>query len=118
MHKNKVLVSLVLGLGIIIVLGLILLGYGLYQRANNSDYSLFNKTKLTDKFSKKNSPRNKYPLNLVVPLSKKEFIKEIESSNNNLAIYISNQKGTEERLIILDMESSIIKSHIKFKRKQ
>jgi hypothetical protein len=122
MHKNKALVSLVFGLGIILIGGISLLAYGLYQRGNDPDFKFF---KTASEMSVKAgsqpvklAPRiPKLPANISIPLAKGTWVSAIESSGSNIIVHITNE-AKRDQLLILDVNTGAVLSRIRFDRPQ
>ena len=122
MHKNKALVSLVVGLGIIIVGGLVVLGYGLNQRASNPDFKFF---KTNDTAPAKGSKAStvpaqiqaKLPANVSIPLAQGSWVREIETSGDKIIVHITNE-AKRDRILILDAGTGAVLRRIQFDHKQ
>jgi hypothetical protein len=120
MQRNKALVSIVLLLGFVIIGGIALLGYGLFEKANNPDFKFFknvietpnNKIKTYDKNSGFNTSFSK---NISILLAKEEWVHEIMTSENKIIVHITS-KSKNDRLLILDADNGSIISKINFKR--
>lgn len=120
MQRNKALVSIVLLLGFVIIGGIALLGYGLFEKANNPDFKFFknvietpnNKIKTYDKNSGFNTSFSK---NISILLAKEEWVHEIMTSKNKIIVRITS-KSKNDRLLILDADNGSVISKINFKR--
>ena len=120
MQRNKALVSIVLLLGFVIIGGIALLGYGLFEKANNPDFKFFenvietpnNKIKTHDRNSGLNTSFRK---NISILLAKEEWVHEVVASKNKIILHITN-KSKNDRLLILDADNGSIISKINFKR--
>ena len=120
MQRNKALVSIVLLLGFVIIGGIALLGYGLFEKANNPDFKFFknvietpnNKIKTHDRNSGLNTSFRK---NISILLAKEEWLHEVVTSKNKIILHITN-KSKNDRLLILDADNGSIISKINFKR--
>ena len=120
MQRNKALVSIVLLLGFVIIGGIALLGYGLFEKANNPDFKFFknvietpnNKIKTHDKNSGLNTSFRK---NISILLAKEEWVHEVVTSKNKIILHITN-KSKNDRLLILDADNGSVISKINFKR--
>lgn len=120
MQRNKALVSIVLLLGFVIIGGIALLGYGLFEKANNPDFKFFknvietpnNKIKTHDKNSGFNTSFSK---NISILLAKEEWLHEVVTSKNKIILHITN-KSKNDRLLILDADNGSVISKINFKR--
>ncbi len=122
MHKNKTLVSLVVGLGIIIVGGLVVLGYGLNQRASNPDFKFFKTSDTAPaKVSKASAVQAqiqaKLPTNVSIPLAQGSWVREIETSGDKIIVHIINE-AKRDRILILDAETGAVLRRIRFDHKQ
>ena len=122
MQNNKALISIVLFLGLIIISGLALLGFGIYKRATNQEFKLFNKTPA--EAAKKSiisdgtvSIKTRPTKNIAIPLTKQEWIQQVTTSNNSIIVHI-NSKTKNVRLLILDANNGSIISEIKFEHHQ
>ena len=118
MHKNKALVSLVLGLSIILVGGLGLLGYGLYKRASNPDFKFFTtnneKPAKTSKLLGKASNSNgELPTNISIPLAKGEWVIKIALSDGNIIAHVTSVEK-RDRFLIIDAKTGAIMRQIRF----
>ena len=120
MQRNKALVSIVLLLGFVIIGGIALLVYGLFEKANNPDFKFFknvietphNKIKSHDKNSGLNTSFRK---NISILLAKEEWVHEIMTSKNKIIVHITS-KSKNDRLLILDADNGSVISKINFKR--
>ena len=122
MHKNKALVSIVLILGFVILIGLGLLGYGLFKTANDPNFKFFKSTVEKPNNNKKAlsigpslSPSVKK--NILIKLAKEEWVHEVTTSMNKVLVHITN-KNKEDRLLILNADNGSIIRQIKFQRRQ
>jgi hypothetical protein len=118
MHKNKALVSLVLGLSIILVGGLGLLGYGLYKRVSNPDFKFFTtnneKPAKTSKLLGKASNSNgELPTNISIRLAKGEWVIKIALSDGNIIAHVTSVEK-RDRFLIIDAETGAIMRQIRF----
>lgn len=118
MHKNKALVSLVLGLGIILVGGFVLLVYGLVQRANDPDFKLFvgedTKPAETSKIPTVSAAlKAKLPDNTAISLAKGSWISEIETTGNKIIVHIRNE-AKRDLILVLDANSGAVLRRIRF----
>ena len=118
MHKNKALVSLVFGLGIILIGGFGLLIFGLYQRASDPDFKFFSEN--SDKPAQISSAANptprlntNLPVNISIPLPTGERIKEIEASGNRIIVHITNQ-AKQDQIMVLDAETGAVIRRLRF----
>ena len=122
MRKNKALISIVIILGLIIILGLGALIFGLYEKANDPSFSFFKKTALTNNLTtgktnnivEKNIRSKK---NISIPLAKSERVKQIAATDNKIILLITN-KFENSRLLIIDANNGAVISHIEFKNRQ
>tara|TARA_Y100000739_G_scaffold203077_1_gene188849 strand:- start:464 stop:832 length:369 start_codon:yes stop_codon:yes gene_type:complete len=122
MRKNKALISIVIILGLIIILGLGALIFGLYEKANDPSFSFFKQTALTNNLTtgttnnivEKNIKSKK---NISIPLAKSERVKQIAASDNKIILLITN-KFENSRLLIIDANNGAVISHIEFKNSQ
>ena len=122
MRKNKALISIVIILGLIIILGLGALIFGLYEKANDPSFSFFKQTALTNNLTtgttnnivEKNIKSKK---NISIPLAKSERVKQIAASDNKIILLITN-KFENSRLLIIDANNGAVISHIEFKNRQ
>ena len=122
MRKNKALISIVIILGLIIILGLGALIFGLYEKANDPSFSFFKQTALTNNLTtgKTNNivERNiKSKKNISIPLAKSERVKQIAATDNKIILLITN-KFENSRLLIIDANNAAVISHIEFKNRQ
>ena len=122
MQKNKALISIVIILGLIIIVGLGALVFGLYQRANDPDFNFFKQDSKKQNFAKETTTnireRNiKSRKNISIPLGKNEWVSNIATSQNNIIVYITN-KFKDSRLLILDADDGSIIRHVEFKNSQ
>ena len=121
MQKNKALVSIVLVLGLVILIGLALLGYGLFKTANNPNFKFFKSTVEKPNNNKalsigpSLSPSVKK--NILIKLAKEEWVHGVTASMNKVLIHITN-KNKQDRLLILDASSGSIIRQINFQRRQ
>ena len=122
MHKNKALVSLVFGLGIILIGGLSLLAFGLYQRASDPDFKFFKTDKempvKTSGPSVKLAPTiSKLPANISIPLTKGTWVSKIETAGDKIIVHITNE-AKRVQLLILDARTGAVVSRIRFDHAQ
>ncbi len=122
MHKNKALVSLVFGLGFILIMGIVLLGYGLYQRASDPEFKFFkssndNPTQISSTVDISADLKSKLPVNVSIPLAKGSQINKIEVSGKNIVVHITNE-AKRDLLLILDAETGTIMRQIRFDHPQ
>ena len=122
MRKNKALISIVIILGLIIILGLGALIFGLYEKASDPSFSFFKKTALTNNITtgktKNIAEKNiKSKKNISIPLAKSERVKQIAASDNKIILLITN-KFENSRLLIIDANNGAVISHIEFKNRQ
>ena len=120
MHKNKTLVSIVIILGLLIIVGIGSLVYGLYAKATNPSFSFFkNKSKnqnIIAKTTDNKIDRNiKFKRNISISLAKGEWVNKMATSQNKIILHITN-KFKESRLLILDAKNGSTISHVEFKR--
>jgi hypothetical protein len=113
MERNKTLVSIVIGLGIILIGGLAILGYGLFQRANNPEFKFFKSSAKTtpevNKLPEKNSNLSTAESKKIhIPLNKGEWIQEMKTSKNKIIIRITNEAKNDRLLIIDPTNGSVI----------
>ena len=122
MRKNKALISIVIILGLIIILGLGALIFGLYEKANDPSFSFFKQTALTNNLTtgttnnivEKNIKSKK---NISIPLAKSERVSEIAATDNKIILLITN-KFENSRLLILDANNGSVIGHVEFKNRQ
>ena len=122
MRKNKALISIVIILGLIIILGLGALIFGLYEKANDPSFSFFKQTALTNNLTtgitnnivEKNIKSKK---NISIPLAKSERVREIAATDNKIILLITNKFGNS-RLLILDANNGSVTGHVEFKNRQ
>jgi hypothetical protein len=122
MHKNKALVSIVLILGLVIVVGLGVLVYGLYKKANNPSFNFFQQTtkkkNIPAKTSNETIEKNrKFKKKISIPLTNGEWVSNMTTSQNKIIVHITN-KYKNDRLLILDATNGSIISHVEFKYRQ
>ena len=118
MSKNKALVLIVFSLGLIIVSGLMLLGYGLYQRALDPSFKLFNfknkpeiyDTQVLAKIQNKNKI---IPQKIKIALSLNEWVRDVKTLQNRLVIHITTDLK-KDRILILDADTGSIITSINF----
>ena len=120
MQRNKALVSIVLLLGFVIIGGIALLGYGLFEKANNPDFKFFKNVIETPSNKIKTHVRNSglntsFRKNISILLAKEEWLREVVTSKNKIILHITN-KSKNDRLLILDADNGSIISKINFKR--
>ena len=118
MSKNKALVLIVFSLGLIIISGLMLLGYGLYQRALDPSFKLFNfknKPEIYDtQVLAKNQNKNKLiPQKIKIALSLNEWVRDVKTLQNRLVIHITTDLK-KDRILILDADTGSIITSINF----
>ena len=118
MHKNKALVSLVLGLSIILVGGLGLLGYGLYKRASNPDFKFFTTNneepaKTSKLLGKDSNSNGELPTNISIRLAKGEWVIKIALSDGNIIAHVTSVEK-RDRFLIIDAETGAIMRQIRF----
>jgi hypothetical protein len=113
MQRNKTLVSIVIVLGIIIIVGVALLGYGLVQRFHDPEFKFFKSNSNTipkiDKIF--DTSLNALPTQqkkITIPLNKGEWISEMETSENKIIIYVTNKEKNDYILILNSTDGSII----------
>jgi len=122
MHKNKALVSLVFGLGIILIGGISLLAYGLIQRGNDPDFKFFKTDpemplETSSQHDKLVPAISKLPANISIPLAKGTWISAIETSGNKIIVHITNE-AKRDQLLILDARTGAVISRIRFDHAQ
>jgi hypothetical protein len=122
MHKNKALVSLVFGLGIILFGGLVLLGYGLNQRADDPNFRFFKSNESRPaEFSKKpalpTGMKAKLPINISIPVAKGSRVSKVEASDGKIIVHITN-KAKRDLILILDAETGAVLRRIRFVAQQ
>ena len=118
MSKNKALVLIVFSLGLIIISGLMLLGYGLYQRALDPSFKLFNfknkpeiyDTQVLAKIQNKNKL---IPQKIKIALSLTEWVRDVKTLQNGLVIHITTDLK-KDRILILDANTGSIITSINF----
>ena len=118
MSKNKALVLIVFSLGLIIISGLMLLGYGLYQRALDPGFKLFNfknkpeiyDTQVLAKIQNKNKL---IPQKIKITLSLNEWVRDVKTLQNRLVIHITTDLK-KDRILILDADTGSIITSINF----
>ena len=112
MSKNKALVLVVFSLGFIIICGLTLLGYGLYQRASDPNFKLFNfknKSKIYDNqvLAKIQNKNELIPKKIKITLSLDEWVRDVKTFKNRLVIHITTDLK-KDRILILDTDTGLI----------
>ena len=112
MSKNKALVLIVFGLGFIIICGLMLLGYGLYQRALDPSFKLFNfindpKIYDTQVLAKIQNKNKLIPKKIKITLSLNEWVRDVKTFQNRLVIHITTDLK-KDRILILDADTGSI----------
>ena len=122
MLKNKALVSIVLILGFMILIGLVLLGYGFFKTANNPNFKFFKNTIIKPNDNSK--ALNKDPAlspnfkkNILIELAKQEWVHEITTSANKIFVHITN-KNKQDRLLIINSDNGSIIRQIEFQHRQ
>jgi len=121
----RALKGLVIGMGLLIVAGLVLLVYGLYQKANDPDFVFF---KLTDEKSNTTqvtagTPTIAPPVaatqqvqpslpqatfgETAIPLSPGDKLSSMIAEGNRLIMHIRNNNG-DERVVVTDMNSGAL----------
>ena len=118
MSKNKALVLIVFSLGLIIISGLMLLGYGLYQRTSDPSFKLFNfKNKLeiydTQVLAKIQNKNKLIPQKIKIALSLNEWVRDVKTLQNRLVIHITTDLK-KDRILILDANTGSIITSINF----
>ncbi len=119
MQKNKALVSLVFGLGLIIMGGLVLLGYGLSQRAKDPNFSFFKSSdetpeKINEKISNKKSISTAdLPKNISIPLAKGARVSRVDVSDDKIVVHIIDE-AKRDLILILDAHSGAVIRRIHF----
>lgn len=122
---RTVLVSAVVGMGILIILGMVALVYGLMQKADNPDFKFFDLATEAPELEQalkevevpllgKKKPSAETPATALVPakafgdmrleIPKGYIIVETEMDSQRLVLRLVNDKGTN-RLMILDINS-------------
>jgi hypothetical protein len=122
MQKNKALVSIVLVLGLVILIGLALLGYGIFKTANNPNFKFFKSAVEKPNNNKKafnvgESLNPSIKKNILIKLAKEEWVHGVTTSMNKVLVHITN-KNKEDRLLILNADNGSIIRQIKFQRRQ
>ena len=122
MHKNKTLVSIVIILGFVILIGLGLLGYGLFKTVNDPNFRFF--TNFIEKPSNSKKSLNKgrnlgliFKQNILIQLAKDEWVHGITASMNKVIIHITNQ-NKQDRILIIDADNGSIVHNIKFQHRK
>ena len=116
MSKNKALVLIVFSLGFIIICGLTLLGYGLYQRASDPNFKLFNfknKPKIYNNqvLAKIQNKNELIPKKIKITLSLDEWVRDVKTFKNRLVIHITTDLK-KDRILILDTNTGLITTSI------
>lgn len=119
MQKNKGIILIVILLGLVIIAGLILLGYGILQKSKDRDFKLFNISSKSQARSVLTSEPNiiiKKPSEkqITIPLDKNESVEQVMLSKNNIIVKISD--GSKNmRIMILDSGSGTVLKQIVFR---
>lgn len=96
MNANKGLLALVIGMGVIVLLGVGVLAYGLMQRASNPSFSFF----------KEDSPGAG---NIQVALPDGATVQEIGTINNLLAVHVVDGQDRDSVLLINPSDGHIVR---------
>ena len=102
MHKNKALVSLVMGLSVILIGGFALLVYGLVQQANNPNFKFFKSSESVPANIKANLPAN-----ISIPIPQGSRVSDLEVSEGKIIIHLTTA-AKPDRILILDAETGAV----------
>ena len=114
----QALKGLVIGMGLLIVAGMVLLVYGLYQKANDPNFKFFtfddekSKTAQTESLSVApplaTSPRRQSQFGATaIPLAPGDALISMIAEGHRLIMHIRNGSG-DEKVVITDMESGSV----------
>ena len=98
MHNNKALVSLVFGLGLILIGGLCLLVYGFIQKADDPNFKFFKNEPVQASVPASNSSVTQ-PQNVTIPLPSGSKIKEMAASGNKIILHITTKDEIDQILV-------------------
>jgi hypothetical protein len=109
----QALKGLVIGMGVLIVAGMVLLVYGLYQKANDPDFKFFSLNEEKSNVEQSvappvaNSPTvTRRPQssfgNTAIPLALGDSLVSMIAEDNRLIMHIRNSSGSE-KVVITDM---------------
>ncbi len=119
MQKNKALVSLVVGLGLMIIAGLIILVWGLYQKSADPNFKMFSESDDKPALVRSTpavppSPTEKpFPANVSIPLPQGYWIEEMEITSGRIIVHITNDTK-RDRILILDADTGAVIRRIRF----
>lgn len=108
MHPNKALVTLVFAMGGIIVVGMAALGYGLYQKSTDPNFSLFK--------SKPAAVPTASP-NVAIPLPPGARIADIQVTGNRIIVQVvedKDGKALRSGIMIIDAETGEVIKRLTF----
>ena len=103
MSANKALVTLVIGMGVIILLGLAMLGYGLIQRSTDSSFRFFARPA-----SPTTAPLQSGP-DLTVPIPPGSSIASVEARGELLMVHVVDEEDRSTLLFIDPSDGRIVK---------
>jgi len=95
MNANKGLLALVIGMGVIVLLGVGVLAYGLMQRASNPNFAFF-----------KDAPS---ATNIQIALPEGATVQEIGTVNNLLAVHVIDGQDRDSVLMIDPADGRIVR---------
>jgi hypothetical protein len=95
MNANKGLLALVIGMGVIVLLGVGVLAYGLMQRASNPNFSFFKESAVAG--------------NVQVALPDGATVQQISTVNNLLAVHVIDGQDRDSVLLIDPTDGHIVR---------
>jgi hypothetical protein len=108
----QALKSLVIGMGILIVIGLALLVYGLFQRASDPDFTFFGESGQAAPEIEAPGPSTAFG-DIVVPLAPGCEVVDMRAEENRLLVRIG-PAGSCARIVAIDMTSGKILGNVTF----
>jgi len=103
MSANKALIALVIGMGVIILVGLAVLGYGLVQRAADPSLRFFARPASPTLATLPSGP------DLTIPISPGSSIASVEARGELLMVHVVDEEDRSTLLFIDPTDGRIVK---------
>ena len=116
MPKNKALVSLVAGLGLILMAGLGVLVWGLQKQADDPTFKFFKKTRVPNTAASASESAKNPTLNFSIPLPPSYRILSVDAEGSRLFLHITNELN-QDRVLVLDAATGAVIRRFKFHTK-
>lgn len=111
MHSNKGIISVVIGLGILLMAGFAALGYGFFKRTSNPDFSFFERNEIKTSVTQRNNSPLPGSVKMLIPAGTN--VKNIETTTTNIVVHLVDQQGRTS-LLILDGATGAFIRRIEF----